>query len=67
MEVMFIKSPTGRPFLLAYSAGERATLPGELAEKLIEAGIAVAIEPIETAEDRKPEFAEKAVKRTKRK
>lgn len=38
--VRFLQSPTGAPYMLAYSAGQIAELPGNLADRLIEAGMA---------------------------
>lgn len=68
MEVFFIKSPTGRPFFLAYSEGDRATLPGELANELITGGFAIPVQKeVETAVSEKPDLAEKAVRKRNKK
>lgn len=42
MKIRFIESPTGQPFYLAYSAGQFADLPDDLAAKLIDEKIAIA-------------------------
>lgn len=62
-KIRFLQSPTGKPFQLAYNAGETADLAPELAQSLIDAGIAekVGASEIETTEDPAPAKAEKAV------
>ena len=40
MEVLFLKSPTAAPFLLAYNAGDTASVSEEVGTALVEAGIA---------------------------
>lgn len=39
--VQFLISPTGAPFFLAYNAGEFASVPDDVAEKLVQANIAI--------------------------
>lgn len=39
--VQFLISPTGSPFFLAYNAGEFASVPDDVAEKLVQANIAI--------------------------
>lgn len=39
-KVRFLQSPTGAPYMLAYSAGQIAELPGQLADQLMADGIA---------------------------
>lgn len=48
--VVFTKSPSAKPWLLAYHEGEKAELPNSQAKELIEAGFAVKIDANESAE-----------------
>ena len=50
VKVTFLKSPSGSPFKLAYSAGDSATVGIELAKKLLDAGL---IEAKKTSGNRK--------------
>lgn len=62
-KIRFLQSPTGKPYKLAYNAGETADLPAELAQSLIDAGIAekVGASSIETTENPAPARAEKTL------
>lgn len=44
MKIRFIKSPTGQPYFLSYSAGQFADLPDDLAEKLVRDNLAIEVE-----------------------
>lgn len=62
MKVKFIKNPI--VFMLAYNEGDVVTIEAKQAAELIEAGVAEAVEEIETATEKTP--IENAAKRTKK-
>ena len=71
MKVRFLKSPTGHPFYLSYSAGQKVNFPDEKAKELVEAGYAEFIEPAQPAppdkgNTEKPEGAIAAQAETKK-
>ncbi|MEL6970494.1 MAG: hypothetical protein AAFZ63_22555 [Bacteroidota bacterium] len=51
VRVQFVKSPTGKPYFLAYSIGQIATLDSELATKLMQDGIAARPGDLKGAEE----------------
>ena len=68
MKVVFTKSPTGRPWNLAYNIDDTAELPEPQAKAMIDAGFAVELEQVqkETKKAAAPK-SEKATRRTRRK
>lgn len=68
MRVVFTKSPTGRPWNLAYNIDDTAELPEAKAKAMIDAGFAVELKQVqkETKKTAAPK-SEKATKRSRRK
>lgn len=44
IKVRFLKSPTGKPFLLAYNVGDLGLVTKETCDALLEAGFAEVVE-----------------------
>lgn len=65
-KVLFQRSPTGDPFLLAYNEGEVAEIEDAVAVELIELGIATELsKPVEKATE-KATVEKAVVKKTKK-
>jgi len=68
MKVVFTRSPTGRPWNLAYNIDDSADLPEAKAKAMVKAGFAVELKQVqkETKKAAAPS-SEKATKRMHRK
>lgn len=67
MKIVFTKSPTGAPHLLAYNVDDVADLPDDVAKEMIKEGFAIDLKNLQQpAKDVAAPVSEKATKKRRR-